>query len=69
MQATNPFKQDMVKMQFPDGMGAAVSIAGFYLEADEDNCVTVPSKHVQDLEAHGLTRFVEPVSKTISLKK
>lgn len=61
-QSANPFDQSMVKMQFPAHLGGALAIAGFNLEADKDGCVTVPSRHVADLEAHGLTRYVEPAA-------
>ena len=68
MAPENPFKQHMIKMRIPDGMGDNISIAGFNLTADEDRCVTVPRRHVSDLESHGLTEYVEPV-RSASVKK
>lgn len=45
----------MVRMQLPEGMGSMMSVAGFSLQADEDNCIVVPKQHVANLQAQGLT--------------
>lgn len=51
----NPFKPEMVKMQMPPDGGTAISVGGFFLEADKDGCVEVPRKLVAELKDHGLT--------------
>lgn len=59
----NPFSQEMVKMQFPKGMGEQMSVGGFMLDADKDGCVQVPKHMVTDLQAHGLSVYAEPAKK------
>jgi|GEM_PF-4003527 len=57
----NPFLQDMQTLKLPDGMGTTLSIGGFSVEADEDNCITVPRQYVNDLMYQGLTKYTAPV--------
>ena len=69
MNVKNPFRQSMVKLQVPAGLGRSLSIAGFDIEADDDGAVEVPKEHVPTLKAHGLTDYVEPpamVGKVVS---
>lgn len=55
MAKTNPFKPSFVRLQIPAHMGGSVSVAGFNLEADDENCVEVPSEVAPLLIPHGLT--------------
>lgn len=52
---SNPFQQEMVRMQMPADGGTAISARGFFLEADKDGCVEVPRELVEELKSHGLT--------------
>jgi hypothetical protein len=54
---SNPFSQDMVTLQLPAGMGSMLSVGGFSLQADKNNCISVPKKFVPDLMAQGLTEW------------
>ncbi|HEY6019950.1 MAG TPA: hypothetical protein VIY48_08605 [Candidatus Paceibacterota bacterium] len=62
---SNPFLQDMVKLQLPEGMGDSLSVGGYLLKADKDRCIEVPKVHAKDLMAQGLS----PYSGTLTLKK
>jgi hypothetical protein len=63
---SNPFAQDMVKLQLPADMGDSLSVAGYLLKADKDRCVEVPKQYAKDLMAQGLTPYS---GSTISLPK
>lgn len=52
---SNPFAQDMVRLQLPDGMGDTLSIGGFLVKVDKDRCIEVPAKFSKDLRAQGLS--------------
>ena len=60
---SNPWSDAMVRMQLAPGMGSQLSVAGFNLSADADNCVTVPRDVSKLLEPHGLKPYVEPEPK------
>jgi hypothetical protein len=60
---SNPFAQNMNKLQIPEGMGTTITIDEFSVVADENRCIEVPTKYVKDLKAQGLTDYVAPAKK------
>ena len=61
-ETSNPFKQSMVRLQLPPGMGSSVAARGFTVEADKEGCVEVPGDLANEFLAHGL-KPVEPKAK------
>lgn len=58
----NPFKKQMIRMQFQEGSSKSISIGGFHLVADKTGCIEIPKDLVSAAKSHGLVEATEKVA-------